>query len=155
MLPLLIMINSCFCIALMFLFIALTGCTPVAADQERCLSCHKGIEHTSPSHSGCVSCHGGNPNATTKNEAHSGIYGLSNRSYPGRWELGCGKCHQSQLQRMQSSQMYTAAGMIAQTQATWEGETPDTRYGSQAAELYDPAGKPLKQHDVEIGRAHV
>lgn len=44
--------------------------------------------------------------------------------------------------------MYTAAGMIAQTQATWEGERPGIRYGSQAAELYDADGKPLKQQDV-------
>lgn len=127
----------------------LSGCTRnQAAEEERCLSCHRGIEHTSPSHSGCVSCHGGNPKATTKNEAHSGIYGLSNRSYPGRWEMGCGPCHRSQLERMQSSQMYTAAGMIAQAQATWEGETPGTRYGSQGADLYDTTGKPLKQHEV-------
>lgn len=38
--------------------------------------------------------------------------------------------------------------MIAQTQATWEGEQPGKRYGSQAASLYDLQGKPLQQLSV-------
>ena len=124
------------------------GCSPRNAQHEQCLSCHKGIEQTSSSHSGCVTCHGGNPAAKTKAEAHRGIYGLSNRSYTGRWESGCGPCHRHQLERMQSSQMFTAAGMIAQIQATWEGERPGIRYGSQAAQLYDTDGKALKQQEV-------
>jgi len=126
----------------------LGGCSSGSAHSEQCLSCHKGIEHTSPSHRGCVTCHGGNPQAKNKNSAHQGIYGISNRSYPGRWEKGCGSCHRHQLERMQSSQMFTAAGMIAQTQATWEGQRPGIRYGSQEAELYDEQGKPLKQQGV-------
>ncbi len=125
-----------------------SGCSVASSSQERCILCHNGIENTSRSHSGCVSCHGGNPRAITKNAAHQGILGLTNRSYPGRWEIGCGKCHRHQLERMQSSQMFTAAGMIVQTQATWEGERPGIRYGSQAATLYDPAGNQIKQEDV-------
>lgn len=131
------------------LLLACAGCSSGTPEQqEQCLSCHRGIEHTSPHHSGCVSCHGGNPKARTKNEAHSGIYGLANRSWPGRWEQGCGGCHRYHLERMQSSQMYTAAGMIAQTQATWEGERPGVRYGSREAELYDAGGKALDQQAV-------
>lgn len=128
--------------------LCMAACSRQPVQQESCLSCHRGIEHTSPSHQGCVSCHGGNPKAKTKQAAHSGIYGLANRSYPGRWEMGCGNCHRQQLERMQSSQMYTASGMIAQTQATWEGEQPHIRYGSQAAALYDERGKPLEQQEV-------
>lgn len=128
------------------LLLFLNGCNH--AVQEQCTSCHQGIEPASSNHRGCISCHGGNPKATNKNEAHRGMYGLSNRSYPGRWEIGCGKCHRHQLERMQSSQMFTAAGMIAQTQATWEGELPGVRFGSQAAELYDQQGKPIKQNDI-------
>ncbi len=128
--------------------LCLAACSRQPAPQEGCLTCHRGIEQTSSSHQGCVSCHGGNPAARTKNEAHSGIYGLANRSYPGRWEMGCGSCHRQQLERMQSSQMYTAGGMIAQIQATWEGEQPGIRYGSQTAAQYDAAGKPLNQQEV-------
>jgi hypothetical protein len=62
--------------------------------------------------------------------------------------MGCGKCHRSHLERMQSSQMFTAAGMIDQIQATWEGEQSGIRYGSQSADLYDPSGKELQQVDV-------
>lgn len=135
--------------ALLLVCLFISGCLPNgSAREEQCLACHRGIEHTSPSHTGCVSCHGGNPSARTINEAHSGIYGLSNRSYPARWERGCGECHRSQLERMQSSQMYTAAGMIDQIQATWEGEQPGVRYGSQSAELYDPTGVAMAQTDV-------
>lgn len=132
----------------LLLSMSLGGCSGKTSQQEQCLNCHRGIEHASPSHSGCVSCHGGNPKATTKQAAHQGIYGLSNRSYPGRWEQGCGKCHRSQLERMQSSQMFTGAGMIAQIQATWEGERPGIRYGSQSADLFDPQGNPLRQQEV-------
>jgi hypothetical protein len=148
MLPFTIMHLSLLTILLVCYSLLTAGCSSRDSSQEQCLTCHKGIEQTSASHSGCVSCHGGNPKATKKNEAHQGIFGLSNRSYPGRWELGCGPCHRSQLERMQSSQMYTAAGMIAQTQATWEGERPGIRYGSQAAKLYDADGKPLTQQEV-------
>ncbi len=62
--------------------------------------------------------------------------------------MGCGSCHRYQLERMQSSQMFTAAGMIAQTQATWEGERPGMRFGSQAATLVDGQGRSLAQQEV-------
>jgi hypothetical protein len=148
MLPFTIMHVSLLTILIVCCSLFPAGCSSRTSDQEKCLVCHTGIEHTSRSHSGCVSCHGGNPKAITKTEAHQGIFGLTNRSYTGRWEMGCGTCHRAQLERMQSSQMYTAAGMIDQTQATWEGERPGIRYGSQAAELYDPEGRLLKQQDV-------
>ncbi len=127
----------------------LNACGGHPSNKEQCVRCHYGIERTTPSHHGCVSCHGGDPKATAKEAAHRGIYGFANRSYPGRWENGCGGCHRYQLARMQSSQMYTAAGMIAQIQATWEGETPTIRFGSHAAQLYDPAGRPFTLHGVE------
>ncbi len=130
------------------LILICSGCVQTFSGDEQCLLCHRGIEHTSPQHSGCVSCHGGNPKATTKDDAHRGIYGLSNRSFPGRWEMGCGKCHQHHLERMYSSQMYTATGMITQIQATWNGETKNVRYGSRGQKLVDADGNPLDLHAV-------
>lgn len=144
-------ISRCYLPALLLLSACLmlvAGCADNTDKQEQCLYCHKGIETASASHSGCISCHGGNPQARTKEEAHRGIYGIANRSFPGRYELGCGKCHKYQLERMQSSQMYTAAGMIAQIQATWEGEEPGVRYGSQQAELFNQSGLAVKQQAV-------
>jgi hypothetical protein len=118
------------------------------ASAERCVSCHDGLERASASHTGCVSCHGGNPGSATKAAAHSGIYGISNPSYPARWELGCGGCHAHQVARVKTSQMYTNAGMIAQIQATWEGETPGTEYASLPGGTHDAGGSPLTQIPV-------
>ncbi len=132
---------------------------PAAVGQERCVSCHAGLEPASASHSGCVSCHGGDATAADKERAHGGLYGLSNASHPVRWERGCGGCHQHQLERVQTSQMYTNSGMIAQIQATWEGETPGTVYASRDARLPGLDGQPLEhravsQHDHLSGELY-
>jgi hypothetical protein len=128
------------------------GCDQPAESRKtasgECVSCHQGIEHASASHEGCVSCHGGNLAATTKEAAHQGILGLTNPSYPGRWERGCGSCHQHQLERMRSSQMYTAAGMIRQIQATWEGNRPGVAYASREGAAFGPKGEPLSYRPV-------
>lgn len=113
-----------------------------------CLDCHRGLEAASASHSGCVSCHGGNPDGRTKEDAHRGIYGLADPSYAGRWEKGCGGCHLHQLERVRSSQMYTNAGMIAQIQATWEGERDGVVYAARPAGQHDTAGNPLPHTSV-------
>jgi len=133
------------------LVLTAAACGRVAAGEaaaERCLDCHAGLEVASPSHSGCVSCHGGNPAGKTKDDAHRGIFGLADPSYAGRWERGCGDCHQHQLERMRSSQMYTNAGMIAQIQATWEGERDSVVYAARGARLHDTAGLPLTHTSV-------
>ena len=108
-----------------------------------CLSCHSGIEEASASHDGCVSCHGGDAKGKTKEAAHQGIYGLANASYAGRWELGCKPCHRHQVERMNSNQMFTNAGMIGQIQATWEGERQGVVYASPAGDTHALDGTPL------------
>ena len=133
---------------LIILVLLSSGCSPQPAGKEQCLLCHRGIEHTSSSHSGCVSCHGGNPNARVKEEAHRGVFGISNRSFPARWEMGCGQCHQHQLERMYSSQMYTATGMISQIQETWEGKTDGKHFASRPQERFDAAGNRLTLNSI-------
>lgn len=132
------------------LAIAASGGGPLAGvAAERCLTCHDGIEPTSASHQGCVSCHGGDPRAITRTAAHTGIYGIANPSFAGRWEKGCGPCHAHQLERVKSSPMYTNAGMIGQIQATWEGETPGRVHAASGNDqLHDPSGAPLRHHPV-------
>jgi hypothetical protein len=122
--------------------------TPGPGGGEACLDCHRGLERASASHSGCVPCHGGDPRGRTKDAAHRGIFGLAHASFPGRWERGCGSCHPHQLERMKSSQMFTAAGMIGQIQATWEGTRPGVTFGSRDAELWDVQGRPLPHAGV-------
>lgn len=132
---------------LLLVSLVLTGCASHPGDEEQCLLCHRGIEHASASHAGCVSCHGGNPRATGKVEAHRGIFGISNPSFPGRWEQGCGPCHPYQLARMQSDIMFTASGMIRNTQLTWEGDER-TFYSSPGGSGYDLAGVKVEYQPV-------
>jgi hypothetical protein len=142
------------------LALAVASCTRSDSGQEeQCLSCHRGIETASASHEGCVSCHGGDPKGLTKEDGHRGIYGIANASYPGRWELGCGPCHRHQVERVKTSQMYTNTGMIAQIQATWEGERPGTTFASSPGKAHDLEGKPIEhkgvaQHDHLSGELY-
>ena len=121
---------------------------PVETAAGQCVSCHRGLEHASPSHDGCVSCHGGNANGATKEAGHQGLFGLSNPSFPGRWEKGCGPCHKHQLERMKSNQMFTNTGMIGQIQATWEGERPGVVYSASEGPAFGPDGKPFNHTAV-------
>ncbi len=68
------------------------------------------------------------------------MFGTNEPSSRDRWELGCGTCHRDQVGRMTSSQMFTNAGMIAQIQATWEGERPGVVFGAREDNLFRPDG---------------
>jgi hypothetical protein len=125
-----------------------TGCNRPPAGTERCLDCHRGLEVASPAHGGCISCHGGDPAGVTKEAAHRGIYGLADPSYAGRWESGCGPCHRHQVDRMLSSQMFTNTGMIAQIQATWEGERDSVAFAAHSGRVHDSTGDPLAYTSV-------
>jgi hypothetical protein len=136
-------------LALLLGALGAAGCRAARAQTaEACTGCHRGLEPASASHSGCVSCHGGEAKAVTKEAAHRGIYGLTNHSYPGRWEKGCAPCHRHELERMKSSQMHTNAGMIAEIQATWEGERAGRVYASRQASQFTLAGRPQAQESV-------
>ncbi len=133
------------------LSVALGACGPAgdrSADAGQCAGCHEGLEVSSASHAGCVSCHGGNAAERGKDGAHRGMYGLADASYAGRWERGCGGCHPHHLERMRSSQMFTNAGMIAQIQATWEGQRDSVTFAARAAQLHDLQGRPLAHASV-------
>jgi hypothetical protein len=118
----------------------LAGCRRGARAGEGCLDCHEGLEAASATHAGCVSCHGGNASTTAKAAAHEGMYGAGNPSSPDRWDKACGPCHRDQVDRMTSGQMFTNAGMIAQIQATWEGERPGVVFAAEAGKRYRPDG---------------
>ncbi len=74
--------------------------------EKACLACHEGIEDINPKmkdylfaigagHEGrlCVVCHEGNPDATTKEEAHQGIFPNPGNLWVVSVGKGCGKCH--------------------------------------------------------------
>ena len=95
-----------------------------------------------------MSCHGGDASAAAKGAAHQGLLGLSNPSFPGRWEKGCGPCHEHQVARVKSSQMFTNTGMIGQIQATWEGERPETMFAASEGRAFGPDGKAITHTGV-------
>ncbi len=113
------------------------------APKKTCLSCHHGIEpirehqtkmmkeiyklgKKAGDPNGCVVCHGGNPEATTIEEAHKGIpsYFKSHKGpknfYPdpgSSWinENTCGICHKEQVSAQMNSLMMTEQGKIQGT----------------------------------------
>lgn len=76
------------------------------------------------------------------------MHGAADASSPDRWKKGCGPCHRLQVDRVQSSQMFTNAGMIAEIQATWEGERTGVAYAAGASAQHAPDGKPFDQVSV-------
>ncbi len=117
--------------------------------ENNCLKCHNGIENIRDPHSkmmkeinelaekagypgnSCIVCHGGNPDATTKEQAHNGtvkafktgiefegkiVKGPQN-FYPdpgSPWinKYTCGICHEAQVKTQYRSLMFTEAGKI-------------------------------------------
>ncbi len=121
----------------------------VIASENNCLKCHKGIENIRQPDSemmkeifhiakeagypknDCIVCHGGNPEATTKEEAHKGtikafVEGIKTEHgvvkgpqnfYPdpgSPWinKYTCGMCHKTQVMTQYTSLMFTEAGKI-------------------------------------------
>jgi hypothetical protein len=112
------------------------------------MSCHKGLEHVSKTHSGCVSCHGGSPESRDKNDAHAGMFSKGNPSAPESWEKTCGMCHRYQMERIRSNIMQTNAGMIRNIQLTWEGEDGRS-YTTSGGKDFDPLGRHIETIPVE------
>lgn len=93
-----------------FLFLNLYGLGSV----DNCVNCHKDTTPIDNYHPykefGCASCHGGNPKATTKNQAHKNI--VLNPSRLEHASMFCGKCHQEIINRVDKSVMNTMNGVL-------------------------------------------
>ena len=127
--------------------LALIGCSAPGGTTTACEKCHLGIEQASASHPDCVSCHGGDPRATDMAASHRTMFGPKNPAAPKEWDKTCGACHLYQLGRVKANLMYTATGMIKNTQATWE--SADKRlYSSLGGDVYDSRGKALQLKPV-------
>jgi hypothetical protein len=151
-----------------------------AQQSNGCIECHKGIEDIRERSSGmmqaildkakeagaegndCVVCHGGNPLASTKEEAHKGTLEYFKKHegpkayypYPASpWvnEHTCGMCHPKQVSAQENSLMATEQGKIhgalwgfgakegyKHTYTNFGGESPDPheRLGTKAYKKY-------------------
>jgi hypothetical protein len=129
------------------LLLLLTGCRTEQADSAGCRSCHGKIEAVSANHTSCTSCHGGNGQTRNKVKAHESMRGPANPSDWQNWDKSCGSCHPYQVERVKSTLMYTAAGMIRNIQLTWEGEDGKS-YSSRGGNSFDERGTPLELKPV-------
>jgi hypothetical protein len=141
--------------------------TPVSSfrgySQEKCITCHDGIEEVSSSHPkefGCTVCHGGNGASANKEQAHSTLIfdpnlgsGKGNPSALATANLSCGQaqCHsgheqedRNHIQRVRKSIMATMAGVITNLRYQWGGQAgKQAKYG--AFEVADKDGKVPRQ----------
>jgi hypothetical protein len=83
--------------------------------KETCLSCHQNTKGYSKYHNpeliGCSSCHLGNINATDKDESHKGMILIPGNLADAKET--CGKCHSSELHKIENSLMTTNSGIVA------------------------------------------
>ncbi len=137
--------------------VMLGGATPAPAvakasgaptPTDRCVVCHdKPSEDPGGAHAaaliGCASCHLGDPRATTAKAAHVGM-----EPEPGALSSAdktCGKCHGRELDRVRTSLMATARGVVAVDRwAFGETATPD---GTQTMPDVLAAAKPTPAED--------
>ena len=82
---------------------------------ESCLQCHQNTKgfsnYHNPEEIGCTSCHLGNGISLIKDEAHRNMVLVPGNLSDAKET--CGKCHASELQKIENSLMTTNSGIIA------------------------------------------
>lgn len=113
--------------------------------------CHAGIEEISENHKfACTECHEGNAESKDKDLAHAGMLGGRNPSDPAVWDKGCGKCHQYQHDRVNTTLMYTNTGMIKNIQQAWD-DYEERLYSTAGSKGFDEEGEPVElRHVAEL-----
>jgi len=114
--------------------------------QESCMVCHNNTHGFTNSHNpqaiGCFSCHGGNPFATSKNQAHKGMLLIPGNLSTSVQSCGTAKCHPQIVQRVPTSIMSTLSGMISVDKYVFgEQKSPDIltsvhHLGNSAADMH-------------------
>ena len=125
------------------------GRTDYQESNERCLTCHHGIEEISKNHKfPCTQCHGGNRRAFSRRSAHKGL--VANPSSLEHAPKYCGKCHADQIDKVSRSLMATAKGEINLTRYAWGAqgsESPVFSLQPEESETLFP--QEVEQHPVD------
>lgn len=107
-----------------------------AVAQEKCLTCHEGIEKISDGpvmgSLSCTACHKGNADAVDKQQAHAGMY--ANPSDLRVAAKTCGACHPKDLENAMKSLHATSAGKISGTRYAWGAQGREGIYANQPVE---------------------
>jgi len=102
-----------------------------AAAEEKCLTCHEGIEKISEvsgmAELTCTECHRGNAAAMAKDAAHTGMY--ANPTDLRVVDQTCGTCHPQDVEKVRKSLHATMAGMISGTRYAWGAQGRESIYG--------------------------
>lgn len=104
--------------------------------QEKCLTCHAGIEKISdgPVMGGmtCTECHKGDATAADKMAAHKGMF--ANPADLRVADQTCGTCHPQDLENAKKSLHATSAGKISGTRYAFGAQGREGIYANQAVE---------------------
>lgn len=107
----------------LFLLIFLVGSlSEVSTGQDQhkgCLQCHQEIEPIAEKMGDfpCEVCHRGDPDGSTKEAAHIGLY--DNPGDLSIVEKTCGMCHRDEVSRVKKSLHATEAGVISGSRYLW------------------------------------
>jgi len=119
---------------------------PVHAEEQGCLSCHQQssagfVSGHAFGAENCTACHGGQAQAVSEAEAHTGML-----AFPGNLfnaEAACGSCHQEHVHAVKSSLMTSGAGVVEVTRKLF-GEGTDGKHDF-AALGHSPADSMLRK----------
>ncbi len=119
----------------------LLSCPVWAAAEEKCLTCHEGIEQISEvpgmSQLSCTDCHFGDRAATEKEAAHTGMY--ANPSDLRIIDKTCGTCHPDEVSNSMKSLHATSAGKISGTRYAWGAQGREGIYANYAVSDEEPS----------------
>lgn len=102
--------------------------------EESCLGCHQNTkgysEYHNPELIGCASCHLGNTKTFDKKESHKGMVLIPGNLSDAKET--CGKCHPSELEKVENSLMTTNSGLVAVDKYIFgEADSPNYQYHIQ------------------------
>ena len=104
------------------------------AEEEKCLTCHEGIEKISEvsgmDHLTCTDCHFGDATGTELEIAHKGMF--ANPSDLRVIDKTCGTCHPDEVANATNSLHATSAGIISGTRYAWGLQDRTSKYANYA-----------------------
>ena len=141
---------------------------PQQAPKENCTNagCHQGIEPIRDPESQmmqqimalgeCTTCHYGNPQATTKEEAHAGEF-YPDPGNPWIVDKTCGKCHANYGYALRLSLMNTEAGKIQGNLWAWgvKGKYGEGRTVKYANYTLDDTDGPTPMFGTDAYKAYM
>lgn len=122
-----------FVLAVLFAPLVLTA---RAAADPGCLGCHEGIERFAEVEGmkdlSCTDCHRGDPQATSAEAAHAGMW--ANPSDLRVVGETCGTCHPDEVEKLKTSLHATSAGKISGARYAWGAQDRNAKYANVAVE---------------------